>query len=222
MVGLSVLRASRRVIVPLWAYHIGLNVVEIGLVAGLTAGMEILMFLPAGMVMDRLGRRYASVPATLLLAVGLAATPLAQSFAALLAVGLIGAIGNGLGSGINMTYGADLAPAGRSGQFLGLWRLISDIGSVLGPTIAGAVAARAQPGRQRAGGRRAGRGRRGGVRAPPRTGRAAPPRRRRRRRRLTRRGRAPIHVLTRPTYMLHKGMSVEDYPMLLVMVMTYL
>ncbi len=72
---------------------------------------------------------------------GLAATPLAQSFAALLAVGLIGAVGNGLGSGINMTYGADLAPAGRSGQFLGLWRLISDIGSVLGPTVAGAVAA---------------------------------------------------------------------------------
>ena len=126
---------------PLWGVHIGLNVVQIGLVAGLTAGMEILMFLPAGMVMDRLGRRYASVPATLLLALGLAATPLAQSFAALLAVGLIGAVGNGLGSGINMTYGADLAPAGRSGQFLGLWRLISDIGSVLGPTIAGAAAA---------------------------------------------------------------------------------
>ncbi len=141
MVALSVLRASRRVIVPLWGAHIGLNVVEIGLVAGLTAGMEIVMFLPAGFVMDRFGRRFASAPATLLLAVGLAATPLTGSFAALLAVGMIGAIGNGLGSGINMTYGADLAPPGRSGQFLGLWRLISDIGSVLGPTVAGVAAA---------------------------------------------------------------------------------
>lgn len=141
MVALSVLRASRRVIVPLWGAHIGLNVVEIGLVAGLTAGMEIVMFLPAGIVMDRFGRRFASAPATLLLAVGLAATPLTGSFAALLAVGMIGAIGNGLGSGINMTYGADLAPPGRSGQFLGLWRLISDIGSVLGPTVAGVAAA---------------------------------------------------------------------------------
>ena len=98
MVALSVLRASRRVIVPLWAAHIGLDVVQIGLVAGLTAGMEIVMFLPAGMVMDRFGRRFASAPGTLLLTVGLAATPLTQSFAALLAVGLIGAIGNGLGS----------------------------------------------------------------------------------------------------------------------------
>ena len=141
MIALSVLRTSRRVIVPLWAVHIGLNVVEIGLVAGLTAGMEILMFLPAGIVMDRFGRRFSSAPATLLLAVGLVATPLTQSFASLLAVGLVGAIGNGLGSGINMTYGADLAPSGRSGQFLGLWRLISDIGSVLGPTIAGTAAA---------------------------------------------------------------------------------
>lgn len=141
MVALAVLRTARRVIVPLWGAHIGLNVVQIGLVAGLTAGMEILMFPPAGLVMDRLGRRYAAVPATLLLAVGLAATPLTQSFAALLAVGLIGAVGNGLGSGINMTYGADLAPPGRTGPFLGLWRLISDAGSVLGPTIAGALAA---------------------------------------------------------------------------------
>ena len=141
MVALAVLRTARRVIVPLWGAHIGLNVVQIGLVAGLTAGMEILMFPPAGLVMDRLGRRYAAAPATLLLAVGLAATPLTQSFAALLVVGLIGAVGNGLGSGINMTYGADLAPAGRTGPFLGLWRLISDAGSVLGPTIAGALAA---------------------------------------------------------------------------------
>lgn len=141
MVALAVLRASRRVIVPLWGVHIGLNVVEIGLVAGLTAGMEIVMFAPAGLVMDRLGRRYAAAPATVLLAVGLAATPLTQSFAALLVAGLIGAVGNGLGSGINMTYGADLAPAGRTGPFLGLWRLISDAGSVLGPTIAGALAA---------------------------------------------------------------------------------
>ncbi len=141
MVALSVLRTARRVVVPLWGAHIGLNVVEIGLVAGLTAGMEIVMFAPAGLVMDRLGRRYAAAPATLLLAVGLAATPRTQSFAALLAVGLFGAVGNGLGSGINMTYGADLAPAGRTGPFLGLWRLISDAGSVLGPTIAGALAA---------------------------------------------------------------------------------
>ena len=141
MVALSVLRASRRLIVPLWAAHIGLDVGQIGWVVGLTAGMEILMFLPAGIVMDRLGRRFASAPATLLLTVGLAATPLTQSYAALLVVGLIGAVGNGLGSGINMTYGADLAPPGRAGQFLGLWRLISDIGSVLGPIVAGVAAA---------------------------------------------------------------------------------
>lgn len=141
MVALAILRSARRVIVPLWGAHIGLNVVEIGLVAGLTAGMEIVMFAPAGLVMDRMGRRYAAAPATVLLAVGLAATPLTQSFAALLAAGLIGAVGNGLGSGINMTYGADLAPAGRTGPFLGLWRLISDAGSVLGPTIAGTLAA---------------------------------------------------------------------------------
>ena len=76
-------------IVPLWGVHIGLDVTQIGLLAGLTAGMEILMFIPAGLVMDRLGRRYASAPGTLLLSIGLAAVPLTQSFATLLVAGIV-------------------------------------------------------------------------------------------------------------------------------------
>lgn len=141
MVALAVLRRSRLLIVPLWGVHIGLDISQIGLLAGLTAGVEILMFVPAGLVMDRLGRRYASAPGTLLIAIGLATVPLTQSFAALLFAGIVAAVGNGLGCGINMTYGADLTPAGRSGPFLALWKLISDLGNVLGPAIAGLVAA---------------------------------------------------------------------------------
>ena len=45
--------------------------------------------------------------------------------------------GNGLGSGSMMTLGADLAPRGATGEFLGLWRLIGDSGSAGGPLIVG-------------------------------------------------------------------------------------
>jgi MFS-type transporter involved in bile tolerance (Atg22 family) len=39
-----------------------------------------------------------------------------------------------------MTLGADLAPPGATGEFLGIWRLIGDIGSVAGPLMVGIVA----------------------------------------------------------------------------------
>jgi sugar phosphate permease len=53
--------------------------------------------------------------------------------------GMIG-FGNGLGSGTMLTLGADLAPAEARGEFLGMWRLIGDLGFTLGPSIAGVVA----------------------------------------------------------------------------------
>ena len=51
------------------------------------------------------------------------------------------AIGNGLGSGIVMTLGADAAPEDGRSQFLGAWRLCGDIGNTGGPLLVSAVAA---------------------------------------------------------------------------------
>ena len=51
------------------------------------------------------------------------------------------AVGNGLGSGIVMTIGADTAPTVGRAQYLGGWRLCGDIGNSGGPLLVGAVAA---------------------------------------------------------------------------------
>ena len=48
--------------------------------------------------------------------------------------------GNGIGSGTMMTLGADLAPAASVGSFLGVWRLIGDVGGAGGPVVVGSVA----------------------------------------------------------------------------------
>ncbi len=40
-----------------------------------------------------------------------------------------------------MTLGSDLAPEGARGEFLGVWRLIGDIGGTAGPAAVGFVAA---------------------------------------------------------------------------------
>ena len=56
---------------------------------------------------------------------------------------MIAGVGNGLGSGINMTLGADFAPPNQRGEFLGVWRLLSDTGSLLGPMAVGTIASAA-------------------------------------------------------------------------------
>jgi MFS family permease len=90
--------------------------------------------------MDRYGRKFAIVPSFLVQGIGLALIPLTTGFSALAGVaGLIG-FGNGLGSGTMMTLGADLSPKKFRGEFLGMWRLIGDLGFTSGPLVAGVVA----------------------------------------------------------------------------------
>ncbi len=96
----------------------------------LGAVVDVSMFFPAGMLMDRFGRKVAAVPSFGLMALGIGLIPFARSFdfLTLLLVTMIIGFGNGLGSGLMMTLGADLAPPGAAGEFLGFWRLIGDIG----------------------------------------------------------------------------------------------
>ena len=97
------------------------------------------LFYPAGLLMDRLGRKAAIVPSFVIQAVGMALIPLAHSQGVLLAVASLIGLGTGLGSGSMMTLGADLAPRETRGEFLGVWRLIGDGGSSLGPLLVGQV-----------------------------------------------------------------------------------
>jgi hypothetical protein len=43
--------------------------------------------------------------------------------------------GNGIGSGMVMTIGADHSPRHGRAHFLGVWRLLSDIGGSCGPAL---------------------------------------------------------------------------------------
>jgi MFS family permease len=56
-------------------------------------------------------------------------------------VALVVGLGNGFGSGIVMTLGADYSPSHARPQFLALWRLQSDAGLLAGPVVLSAVTA---------------------------------------------------------------------------------
>jgi len=98
------------------------------------------MFIPAGLMMDRFGRKVAAVPSFAIMAIGMIVVAAAFDFRSLLIGAMVIGFGNGLGSGTMMTLGADLAPPSAVGEFLGFWRLIGDTGSSGGPLIVGAVA----------------------------------------------------------------------------------
>nr|WP_286207024.1 MFS transporter [Thermomicrobium sp. CFH 73360] len=137
----QMLRQTRQVAIPLYgADALGLSAAAIGQIVSFSALVDMALFWPAGWVMDRWGRKAAAVPSFLLLGLGMALVPLSSSYTELLLVGLLIGLANGLGSGTMMTLGADLAPLGRTGEFLGLWRLIGDGGQALAPLAVGIAA----------------------------------------------------------------------------------
>lgn len=137
----QMVRTGRDVLIPLYGADVlGLDVASIGWISSLASGIDMLLFYPVGMIMDRFGRKFAIVPSFFVQGIGLALIPLTGDFNSLAVVaGLIG-FGNGLGSGTMLTLGADLAPAESRGEFLGMWRLIGDLGFMSGPLLAGVVA----------------------------------------------------------------------------------
>ncbi|MBO9512672.1 MAG: MFS transporter [Variovorax sp.] len=131
----SAVRASRQAVIPLWAEHLALAPAAASLIYGLSGGIDMLVFYPAGRVMDHMGRRWVAVPSMLIMGAALLLMPLTSGFGTLLLAALAIGFGNGIGSGMNMTLGADHAPRHGRAHFLGVWRLMSDIGSSCGPAL---------------------------------------------------------------------------------------
>ena len=137
---LTVLRSGRQLLIPLWGESLGLDVSDIGLIMGSAAAIDMTMFPVAGYIMDNLGRRHAAISCLTILSLGIFLVPLTTDFSSLALAAMVAGLGNGLGSGINMTLGADFAPPHERGEFLGVWRLMGDSGSFAGPLFMGYIA----------------------------------------------------------------------------------
>jgi MFS family permease len=137
----SAVRASRQAVIPLWADHLMLAPSVASLIYGLSGGIDMLVFYPAGKVMDVKGRRWVAVPSMLIMGAGLALMPLSTGTVSLLLAALAVGFGNGIGSGMIMTLGADHSPRAGRAHFLGVWRLMADIGASCGPALLSALTA---------------------------------------------------------------------------------
>lgn len=138
---IGAMRASRPIVIPLWAAHIGLSPATTAVIFGVMSAIDVLAFYPAGKIMDEHGRIWVAVPCTLLMGLSMAITPLTTTLLPFVLVCMVMGLGNGIGSGIVMTLAADAAPERGRTQFLGLWRLIGDVGTSAGPFFLSALTA---------------------------------------------------------------------------------
>jgi MFS family permease len=142
---ISALRASRQVILPLWGVSLGLDEAHTATIIGVAAAVDFALFYTGGQIMDRFGRLFTAVPSVIGLAVGhigLALThdlPAREVWFVVLAIFL--SIANGIGSGILMTLGADLAPPSGPAPFLGAWRFCNDAGGAIAPLLLAGITA---------------------------------------------------------------------------------
>lgn len=139
IIGLA--RSARLTVVPLWSEHVGLSASQVSLLFSLSYGLEMLLFFPAGWVMDRFGRVWVAVPVAVVLGAALLLLPLATTLTGVAVAALAMGLANGMGSGIVMTLGADLAPADGRAAFLGVWRWLSLIGTNSAALIVAGIAA---------------------------------------------------------------------------------
>ena len=137
----SASRTTRQTIIPLWADHLALAPSVTSLIYGLAGGVDMLLFYPAGKVMDKLGRRWVVVPSLVIMGAGLLAVPLTRDAATLLVAAMVIGFGNGIGSGMMMTLGADHSPSTGRAHFFGVWRLMADIGASCGLALLSLMAA---------------------------------------------------------------------------------
>jgi MFS family permease len=132
---LSALRGTRMVGLPLLAVALAIPTEQASLYIGFAGALDFAMFYLSGQVMDRFGRNFAAVPTL----IGLGIAHLVVGFAidanTFLLLALFMSLANGLGSGVIMVLGADLAPKDARSEFLASYRLLVDFGDAAAPGI---------------------------------------------------------------------------------------
>jgi MFS family permease len=136
---IGALRASRQVILPLWAVSIGVSDSNTALIIGIAGALDFGLFYTSGAIMDRWGRLASALPS--MVGLGIAHLVLAVSFGLadrfiwFVTIAMFMSLANGIGSGLLMTLGADLADKRNPAPFLGAWRFTGDAGSAAAPLL---------------------------------------------------------------------------------------
>jgi MFS family permease len=136
---IGAIRASRQVILPLWAVSIGIGDSNTALIIGIAGAIDFALFYSSGQIMDRYGRLASALPSMIGLGLGLIVLSFSHDLPGnvvwFISIAMFLSLANGIGSGILMTLGSDLADKRNPAPFLGAWRFTGDVGSAAAPLL---------------------------------------------------------------------------------------
>lgn len=147
----TMINQSQRIIIqsmlPIYAVrYLNLSPSQVGTLFTISGVVIFAMMIPAGFVMDRVGRKWCTVPSTGIPALTFLLIPLTSDFFQLaLLIGISGvAQGLSLGSLATATY--DVVPAPVRARLQALRRTVAELGSGMAPLIGGYLANSFNPG----------------------------------------------------------------------------
>jgi len=128
-------------IIPILARdRLALDPDRIGFGLALASVVGLALAYPAGVLVDRYGRKIIIVPATVLSGISLLLFLLAPTYGWFLVACAAWSVAMGISGAAPAAYAADTAPAGMNAAALGTYRMLSDLGYVVGPIALGLAA----------------------------------------------------------------------------------
>jgi len=133
-------------VIPILAQErMGLAAGQIGFGLGMISLLGLLLAYPSGVLVDRFGRKTVIVPSTLLTAAAMLLFSGANGFTWFVVSCIVWSAASGISGAAPAAYAADMAPAGMNAAALSGYRMLADLGYVVGPLSLGIVADLASP-----------------------------------------------------------------------------
>jgi MFS family permease len=125
---------------PLYTQQeLGMTATQTGIIFSVIGIVTFSMIIPTGFISDKLGRKWAAVPAAVLSLTGFIMIPFFDTLPLLIVAGLVIGIANGLAMGAMTIYTFDIIPAEYRGQLQALRRSVGEIGGLLSPPVVGVL-----------------------------------------------------------------------------------
>jgi MFS family permease len=134
-------RMTTQSMLPLYASSkLGITPKDVGLLFTISGLFVFAMILPVGFVIDKVGRKWATVPSTGIPALAFLLIPFAESFFQLAVLVSFLGVANGLSLGSLATSTYDVVPASARGRLQAARRTMAEIGGVSAPLLGGVLA----------------------------------------------------------------------------------
>jgi MFS transporter, DHA1 family, multidrug resistance protein len=127
-------------VIPVLAHdRLALTTEHIGLGLAVASVVGLALAYPAGVLVDRFGRKVVIVPSTIVSGISLLLFLVAPSYGWFLAGCVAWSVAVGVSGAAPAAYAADVAPAGMNAAAMSAYRMLSDLGYVIGPIALGAI-----------------------------------------------------------------------------------